>query len=205
MTLLSHAANWTLRLVSGSTSFMGNKLTIAIVLLLLAGIAVFVFLRVKGIEITITQAMIDESLEKNFPKTTKVLKIFEVTYSDPEVDLLEADDRIQVGMKAKVGTSGGLLKQTFSGSVILTSGLRFGAESKEFFLNDPVIESLNLEGIPSSFLDQAAQALTLAAQQFFAETPVYKLEATNAKMAVATTVLKNFEVSDQAIQVTLGL
>jgi len=184
---------------------MGNKLTIAIVLLLLAGIAVFVFLRVKGIEITITQAMIDESLEKNFPKTTKVLKIFEVTYSDPEVDLLEADDRIQVGMKAKVGTSGGLLKQTFSGSVILTSGLRFGAESKEFFLNDPVIESLNLEGIPSSFLDQAAQALTLAAQQFFAETPVYKLEATNAKMAVATTVLKNFEVSDQAIQVTLGL
>ncbi|MBC2604257.1 DUF1439 domain-containing protein [Puniceicoccus vermicola] len=184
---------------------MGKKLTIALVILIVLGIASFIFLKTKGITVSITQPMIDKALETAFPKSDTYLTVVEVTYSNPVVKLLESSNRIEIGMDAKVGLGGGLLGKSYSGSVQLSSGLRYDSETLQFFLNEPTVDKIDIPGVPSNLSDQVVQAVTKASQQFLQDIPVYKLNTEDFKIALAAAVLKGFEIRDQEIQVTLGL
>jgi hypothetical protein len=149
--------------------------------------------------------MIDKALTTAFPKTDTYLKVVKVTYSNPVVKLLETTDRIEIGMDAEVGLGGGLLNKTYSGSVTLSSGLRYDPETLQFFLNEPTVDKIDIPGVPGNLSDQITQAVTMASQQFLQSVPVYKLNTEDFKIALAAAVLKGFEIRDQAIRVTLGI
>lgn len=184
---------------------MGKKLTFVLILLIVLGLAAFVFLKTKGITVSITQPMIDKALVDAFPKSDRYLKIVEVTYSNPSVKLLESTDRIEIGMDAEVGLGAGLLDKTYKGSVTLSSGLRYDAESLQFFLNEPTVDNIDIPGVPKELSSQVVDAVTKASHQFLQSVPVYKLNTEDFKIALAAAVLKGITIQDQTIQVTLGL
>tara|TARA_R100000027_G_scaffold391_3_gene486 strand:- start:798 stop:1352 length:555 start_codon:yes stop_codon:yes gene_type:complete len=184
---------------------MGKKLTIALVLLIVLGLAAFIFLKTKGITVSITQPMIDKALVGAFPKSDRYLKIVKVTYSNPSVKLLESTDRIEIGMDAELGLGGGLLDKTYKGSVTISSGLRYDAETLQFFLNEPTVDKIDIPEVPSNLSSQVVDAVTQASHQFLQSVPVYKLNTEDFKIALAAAVLKNIKIQNQSIQVTLGL
>ncbi len=175
------------------------KKTFTILLIALALILGGAFLYFKGMrhEVVITQDQIDTSLSDRFPATKTYLLIFSITYSNPQVTLLEDKDRVQVGLDATL--------QILGGGATITSGIRYNSETQEFYLDDAEFARLEIQGIPDKWLNQVTEVASKAAREFIETKPIYKLEAKDAKTAAAKLLLKGFEVRDQAIYVTLGI
>ena len=91
------------------------------------------------------------------------------------------------------------------GGATVTSGIDYNGETQEFFLNDAAFDRLEIQGVPEKWLDKVVEVASQAAEEFVQSRPIYRLEAKDAKTAAAKLLLKDFEVQEQAIHVTLGL
>ena len=177
---------------------------VAIVPVLIFG-AVWIYFSGKRYEVVITQEKIDAGLEDRFPASTEFLLIFEITYSNPEVTLLDDDDRVQVGLDATLNVRVDGEEKELGGGATVTTGIRYEPETREFFLDDAEFQRLDIEGIPEKWSDQVKKLAGQAAEKFLERHPVYKLEAKDGKTAVARFLLRDVEVKEQAVYVTLGI
>lgn len=184
---------------------MKKTLTILLIVLALAAGGTFLYFKGKRYEVMITQDKIDAGLSERFPATKKYLLIFSITYSNPQVTLLEDEDRVQVGLDATLNIRLNGEPKELGGGATVTSGIRYDSDTQEFFLHDAEFTRLEIEGIPDKWLDQVTEIASKAAREFIETKPVYKLEAKDAKTTAAKLLLKGFEVRDQAIYVTLGI
>ena len=91
------------------------------------------------------------------------------------------------------------------GGATVTSKIRYDSETQEFFLDDAEFERLEIQGVPDKWLQQVTKVASELARDHVEKHPVYRLEAKDAKTAAAKLLLKDFEVRDQAIHITLGL
>jgi hypothetical protein len=178
--------------------------TLLILLALVVGGAILYF-KGKRYELVITQDKIDNSLSERFPVTKKHLLIFSITYANPQVTLLENDDRVQVGLDATLNIRIDGEAKNLGGTALVTSGIRYDSEAQEFFLDDAEFTKLEIAGIPDKWLNQVTEFASKAAREHIETRPVYRLEAKDAKTSAAKMLLKGFEVRDQAIYVTLGI
>ena len=184
---------------------MKRILTIGVCLLLAALIALFVYFKGKRYEIIVPQAKIDSALSEKFPATEDFLFIFNLTYSNPQVTLLQNDNRVQVGLDASLDIKIDGELESLGGGATVTAGLRYDQETQEFFLDNAEIERLEIQGVPDEWLEKVTKFASTAARNFVESGPVYSLEARDAKTTTAKLLLKDFEVREQAIHVTLGL
>lgn len=184
---------------------MKRVLTISLIVLFLIATGAFLYFKGRRYEVVITQEQIDEGLSERFPATKKYLLFFSVTYSNPQVTLLEADDRVQVGLDATLNIRLDGQPKELGGGATVTSGIRYDPEMQEFFLDEAVFDRLEIQGIPEEWIDRVTEFASQAAREFLESKPVYKLEGRDAKTKAAKLLLKGFEVRGQAIHVTLGI
>jgi len=183
------------------------KKTILIIgLVLITAIAgAFIYFKGKRYEVVITQEQVDSAIVEKFPVTKKFLIIFELTLSNPQVQLLEKDNRIQVGLDAALNMKAKGGNKKMSGSCAMTSKVRYDAGTHEFYLTDSQVDRLEIEGIPEKYLEKVSQAASAAAEKYLEDFSVYKLEGEDGKMAAARLLLKDLQIRDHKIYVVLGL
>ena len=133
------------------------------------------------------------------------LRIFSITYSNPRVELLEEADRVQVGMDVTLNLRINNEPKELGGGATVTSGIRYEPETQEFYLADAEFSRLEVQGLPDQWLKPVADFAAKVAEDFIETQPVYRLQAKDAKTVAAKMLLKNFEVREQAVHVTLGL
>lgn len=184
---------------------MKRTLTILLIVLALVASGTLLYFNGKRYEVKITQAQIGAGISDRFPATKKYLLIFSITYANPQVTLLEDQDRIQVGLDATLNIRLNGESKELGGGTTVISGIRYENETQEFFLDDAEFDRLEIQGIPDKWLNQVTEFASKAAKEFIETKPVYGLEAKDAKTAAAKLLLKEFEVRDQAIYVTLGI
>ena len=184
---------------------MKKSLSITAIIIVVALLGTFVYFKGKRYQVIIPQEKIDLKLSERFPATKNYLIIFNITYSNPQVTLLEDEDRVQVGLDATLNIRLNNEPKELGGGVTLTSGIRYDSDAQEFFLDDAIFDRLDIQGIPEKWLEKVAEVASEAAKEFVQSKPVYRLEAKDAKTAAAKLLLKDFEVREQAIHVTLGL
>ena len=175
--------------------------TALLLVLVLAG--AIVYFRNQQYDVTITQQQIDDALQAKFPVTKTHLLIFRITYSNPRLTLLPDSNRIQVGLDAELNIK--LLNEKLGGTALATSTLAYRNETKQFFLSNPEINKLSIQGIPQQYLDKATDFATAAAREYLQEFPIYTLKANDTKTSAAKLLLKNVQVKGSEIHVTLGL
>ena len=164
-----------------------------------------IYLRGRRYVVTITQAQIDQTLQAKFPVTKKHLLLFNVTYSNPRVRLLPGTNRIEVGMDAVLNMRIFNESKQLGGSAVLTTGLAYRNETKQFFLSDPKIDKLSIQGIPEQYLAKVTEFASKAAGEHLEEIPVYTLKAKDIKTTAAKLLLKDLQVKGSEIHATLGL
>ena len=200
---------WGRRLYNGKCSDsvwrMKKKISIALIIVAVVLGGVFLYFKGKRYEVVITQGQIDSALAEKFPATKKYLLIFSLTYSNPQVTLLEDEDRVQVGLDATLNIRINDEPTELGGGATVTSGIRYDNETQEFYLDEAEFDRLDVQGIPEQWLKQVTSIASKAAKDFIETKPVYRLGAKDAKTTAAKMLLKGFEVRDQAIYVTLGI
>ena len=177
---------------------------IAVVLAVVLG-ATFFHFKGRRYEVVITQDQIDQALTRRFPDSREYLRVFSITYSNPQVRLLDGADRVEVGMDVTLNIRINNEPNELGGGATVTSGIRYEPEAQEFYLDDVEFYRLEVQGLPQKWLTPVTAFAAKVAGDFIESQPIYRLQAKDAKTAAAKMLLKGFEVRDQAVHVTLGI
>ena len=183
-----------------------NKTGIAVIVLLAAVVmAVFYYFSGQEYVFRFTQAQLQEKLNTKLPQTKTYLLIFQVTLDQPRVALTNGSKRVGAGLDILLNLQVGNATKPLGGSVDVSGGIRYTAATGEFYLDDPVIERLRVQGIPELYATRVNTALTKALAEYYQEHPIYSLKATDTKQAAARLVLKDVRVENQELVVTIGI
>jgi hypothetical protein len=184
---------------------MKKAITLLLIALTLAVGGALLYFKGKRYEILITKDQIDASLSERLPVTKRYLLVFSITYSNPQVTFLDDENRVQVGLEATLNIRLDGDSRNLGGTAVVTSGIRYDSDTQEFFLDDAEFNKLEIVGIPDQWLRQVTDFSSKVAREFLETRPVYRLQAKDSKTAAAKLLLKDFEVRQQAIHVTLGI
>ena len=77
--------------------------------------------------------------------------------------------------------------------------------SGEFYLSDPAIEDLTVQGVPDHYTDQVNKLLEKVLTEFYSERPIYRLDSEKMTQAATKMVLRSVEVSDEELVVSIGI
>lgn len=184
---------------------MKRAALIAGIVLVLLLIGAWLYFPGREFDVTITQQQIDDALKAHFPVTKTNLLILHVTYSNPHATLLPESGRIEVGVDAELDFKLREQPRKITGSAVMTTGLSYRYETKQFFLADPKVSKLTFQGVPQAYLDKTTNFVSAAIREHLQKFPVYTLKATDVKTTVVKLILKDVKIKDGAIHATLGI
>jgi hypothetical protein len=183
-----------------------TKIILWCVLITIALAAVaLVYFGSQDYDFIITQKQINDALLTKFPISKSYLKIFQVTYSNPNASLLPESNRIKVSMDVELVVNIRGDSKKYTGNAVMTAGLGYRYETKQFFLSNPVFEQLTVHGIPPQFTDKATEFATRVAREHLQQITIYTLRPTDVKKAALKLLLKNVRVEGDELHVALGL
>lgn len=159
----------------------------------------------KEYTIRLTEAQIQSKLENKMPLSKSVFFIFKVTLDNPRVKLENGSSRINAGMDVLLNITVNKQPIPLGGSIDVSGGIKYNPETAQFFLTDPVIENLKVQGLPEKHTNKANKALSKVLTEFYKKNPIYTLKAKDAKKAAAKLLLKNIVVKNKELVVTLGI
>ena len=148
---------------------------------------------------------IQETLANRLPLTKTYLFIIQITLDNPRVMLENGSDRVNAGLDVSLNITINENSEPLGGSIDVSGGVRYVQEEGQFFLTDPIIENLHVDGISSAYTDKVDGALTTALAEFYSERPIYTLSDFDAKQVAVQMVLKNVVVDDKELVITLGI
>jgi len=183
---------------------MKRVIAVVLAVLLLGAVGGYFFLKNRGVKLVITQADIDTALKERFPVKKPFLLLFELVYSNPQVTLLPESQRVRVGLDAEVNVKLMGQPKKLGGGATLTGRVDYRPDTQEFFLADVQFERLAVDGLPPEQLQAASGAASKIAEEYVRLYPIYRLKA-DKKLATARLFLKNVEVRNREVVVTMGL
>ena len=179
-------------------------IVLAVITLLSAGGAVYHFYG-KVYEFRFSKPQIQEKLNEKLPFTKTYLIFFDVQLDNPRVNLEDGSNRINAGLDIVLDIRIGSENLPLGGTVDVSGGVEYAPSEGEFFLTDPIIEGLSVQGVPAKYTDKVNLVLTKALREFYSKHPVYSLKPTDLKHIAAKTILKNVIIENSELVVTLGI
>lgn len=184
---------------------MRKTLPVLAAVLFIGVLGVFLYLQGKEYTFRFTETELQEKLAERLPIRKTYLFIFEVVLDEPRLALIEGLDRVNAGLDVTLNIYINDEPLPLGGEVDASGGVRYDAAEGQFFLTDPIIENLQVQGIPARYTDRVNSVLTKAIGEYYADRPIYTLDKSNVKTATAKLVLKDVVVENSVLIVTLGI
>lgn len=178
------------------------------------GAVAFFILKDWTYTLRITPEEIERTLVETFPMERRYLLLFDVSVTDPLVELTEGSDRVGLGARidlAPIDYRLGFKEKIHEGTldvesrIELNAKIRYAPETGEFFLDESEIEQLSLEGFPDAFREGAEPFLVKVLDAGLRTRPVYTLRATDTRKALSKLVLRWVGVENGDLVIVLGL
>jgi len=190
---------------SKSTPWRVKILLIVSGVLILGLIAGLMAIRGKRYVVELTQEQIQTELDARFPVEKGHLLVLVLTLSEPEVVLPEGSERITFGLSANVSIGVGEKPKSLGGRGTVSTALRYNPENFSFYSTEPVIEQLEIQGIPVKYVDIVNRIAGRALCERLDRAPVYTLKENRLKELAARLVLKGVTVKNGRLVIILGI
>ena len=184
---------------------MKKKLMIMAVGIFVVTAGGFYYLSGKQFVVRVPERKIKEIMAEKLPMTKSYLFIFEVTLSNPRVNLANGTDRINAGLDVTLNIKINDEKKQLGGSIDILGGIKYSQNEGEFFLKDPQIVNLSVQGLPKGLANKATIVLEKALKSYYSTHPIYRLKTSDMKQATARLILKNIVVDNKDLVITLGI
>ncbi|MET3133036.1 hypothetical protein AAKU55_003318 [Oxalobacteraceae bacterium GrIS 1.11] len=135
-------------------------------------------------QLEVPLARLQQGLERRFPVENKLLNVFDVSLSRPQLSLLPESDRVALTMAATVSPPfNQLLGQSWHGTVALSGHLVLDARRNAVFISDARIDRLAADGVDPALQRQFAKLASLFTDQAVKDIPVYSFRAEDLRYA----------------------
>ncbi len=168
-------------------------------------VGAYLFMTEEGFVYRISEGQIRSKMSEKLPLTKAYLYVFEVTLDNPRVELIEGTDRVKAGIDVGLNLLIGGQDEPLGGTVDASSGIRYVPETGQFFLTDPHVEDLEIDGVPAAYAIQLNSVLTTALTEYYQSRPIYSIEGKETKDVLARLLLKDVTVENKKLVIRLGL
>jgi hypothetical protein len=131
--------------------------------------------------------------------------ILGVTLQQPRITLHDGSERVALGVDVVLNIRAGEQPQPLGGRIDIESAIRYESGAGQFFLTDPEIRRLDVQGIPDKYTAKVQELVRTELGNQFARYPVYTLSLANAKTATARLILRRVEIDHGVLVLTLGV
>lgn len=159
----------------------------------------------KSYVIRLSESDIQSKLEAKLPLTKTYLYIIQVTLDNPRVHLENGSNKVSAGLDVLFNITLNKNLRAIGGTVDVAGDILYLAEQGQFFLANPVVENLTIQGVDVKYTDKINKALTRALAEYYQNNPVYTLRTSDTKQAVAKMVLKDVFIENKELVITLGI
>jgi hypothetical protein len=184
---------------------MSKTIIALIIVALISTVGVYVYLSGKDHVVRIPEKQLQEKLQENLPISKSYFFIFQVTLNNPRVTLKSGSSRVNAGLDATLNIKLANEEIPLSGSLDASGGIKYEPEKGQFYLTDPVVEKLSIQGIPEKYNSKATSVIENALTDYYATHPIYTLKEGDVKQVAAKLVLKSVLVEDKELMVVLGI
>jgi Protein of unknown function (DUF1439) len=160
------------------------------------------YINIKGVQLTIPESKIQEAFSANMPLVHTYDNGMDITFDNPKISLDESNKQIIISMVTTIAIPKTALKVT--GAFEATSTIYYAPASKAFFAKNISLRSLTLLKLSGNKLATVKNALEEVANHYYATHPIYVLNDKDRSQILARYLLKQIEIRNHAIIVTLG-
>ena len=176
-----------------------------LIIVAIGGIGTYLYFQGNEYRFRFTEAELQDKLAERLPLRKTYLFIFEVVLDDPRLELIEGSNRVNAGLDVTLNIKLNDEPLPIGGELDVSGGVRYEAADGQFFLTEPAIENLSIQGVPAKYTAKVNSVLTKAIGEYYLDRPIYTLKDSDVKNAAAKLLLKTVIVKDQVLIVTLGI
>lgn len=154
-------------------------------------------------EITFSQAEVQAAIAKNGPMEKNYGGVVTVSLKEtPLITLGTPAGQAALFARTEVTLIG---QKPVPVEVEATAGVRYDESSKSFFLENPVVQSIEARSLPKEIQSAARRALTTLMANYFQSKPLYVLrEDGSAKEKTARWLLRSVRIETGRVVATLA-
>lgn len=151
--------------------------------------------------IELSQARLQAGLERRFPLHNRVLDLFEVQMTRPQLAILPNSDRVSLTLDVSVAPP--FLSQSWNGTMALSGRLVLDAARNAVFLQDTHVDRFDIAGMDGSKTRDIGRAADLLVNQLVRDMPAYTFRTEDLRYAGVQFVPTRLETAPGALVVTL--
>ena len=152
--------------------------------------------------VNISEAQLQKKLNERLAVPISLLKIFDVNLSNSTVRFDSKTGRMMTSLDTSLTSI--LTKKVLTGKLDISGKLRFDAATNSIVLDDPKVESLNLNGLGSKY----GEFFNLIAQKLGGEMlnglPLYTVKPQDLSVGSTQYSPKDMQITDKGLQITLS-
>lgn len=140
-------------------------------------------------------------LDRRFPLDNRMLELFDVRLSRPQLSMLPENDRVGLTMAAEIAPP--FLKQSFTGSVAFSGRLYVDPARSAVFMTDARVDRFELDGVAASAQRQFTKLANFAMENVTRDVPVYSFRMEDLRYGGVQFVPTRIATTASGLVVTL--
>jgi hypothetical protein len=152
--------------------------------------------------VSISEAQLQKKLNERLAIPISLLKIFDVNLSNSTVKFDSKTGRMLTSLDTSLTSV--LSNKVLAGKLDISGKLRFDVATNSIVLDDPKVESLNLDGLGSKY----GEIFNLIAQKLGGEMlnglPLYTVKPQDLMVGSTQYNPKDMQITDKGLQITLS-
>ncbi len=151
--------------------------------------------------VELSQAKLQAGLERRFPLRNRLLELFDVQLTRPEVAILPDSDRVALTLDLSVSPP--FLRQTWAGAMTLSGHLYIDAARSGVFMADAHVDRFDIQGMDSGHARDLGRAADVLMNQLVRDVAIYSFRMDDLRYAGIQFVPTRLDTVPGALVVTL--
>ncbi|TFW30010.1 DUF1439 domain-containing protein [Duganella callida] len=142
-------------------------------------------------QVELSQERLQDSLARKFPIHHRVLSVFEVELSHPQLAVQPESDR--VALTVDLGVTPLLARQSWHGSMLVSGRLRVDSQRNAIYLADAHVDRFVMDNLDEGKRQQLTSVANLLSDQLIRDVPVHSFKPEELRYAGVQFVLTGIE------------
>jgi len=167
-------------------------------------IALVAFLSFKADALSYTKVFTEPELQQKLDKLMPVEKkkfFVTVVVANPQLSLASSDDRLTLKVDIKASLLGGVKG---NGAATVNSGIRYDNQLGAFYLNEPKLIALELNGAPTNIQPKIQKLVQKLVANALVKKPIFTFDESDMKHKLAKSSIKEIRIEDKQLLVELS-
>lgn len=152
-------------------------------------------------QVELPLSKLQAGVERRFPLQNRLLHVFEVRLSSPQVQLLPDTGRVGLAMDASVAPP--FINQTWQGRMAVSGRLYIDATRNAVLMAEPRVDRFNIDGIDPLRQRQLENVANTLMAQIVTDIPVYSFRSDELRYAGVQFVPTSIRTTASGLVVTV--